>query len=269
MPRLERLRIYPVKGLDGVAVDAAEIIDGGTLAHDREFALFDADATPPEDAADSVHEHGVFNAKRSDRFHRLDVDFDPATAELSVETDDGEHRQFDLDDGRDAASAWFSDYFDADLTLHRNASLGFVDRRGMGPSVVSTATLEVVASWFDGLSVESARRRLRANVEIAGVPAFWEDRFVGDGAPAFEAGGVRFEGVTPCARCVVPERDPDTGEPLPEFRERFVREREATFPDWADEAAFDHYYTLMLIARVPEADRGATLTVGDGVEIVD
>lgn len=51
----------------------------------------------------------------------------------------------------------------------------------MGPSVVSTATVETIASWFDGTRVESPRRRFRANFEISGVPAFWEDRLVGDG----------------------------------------------------------------------------------------
>jgi len=121
----------------------------------------------------------------------------------------------------------------------------------MGPSVISTATLRTVADWFDELTVEGVRRRLRANVEVGGVEPFWEDRFVGADAPAFEVGGVRFEGVTPCGRCVVPQRDPDTGDPTPGFREQFVRRREETFPDWADADAFDHYYSLMLIARVP------------------
>jgi uncharacterized protein YcbX len=134
--------------------------------------------------------------------------------------------------------------------------------------VISTATLRTIAGWFDGMTVEGARRRLRANVEVAGVEPFWEDRFVGEDAPAFEIGDVRLEGVTPCGRCVVPERDPDTGEPIPEFRERFVRKREATFPDRADPDAFDHYYTTMIITRVPERDRGDSLGVGDPVEVV-
>jgi uncharacterized protein YcbX len=253
---LERLRAFPVKGLDGIDLDAAEIRDGGTLAHDREFALFDADGE-------------VFNGKRSQRVHELSTDYDPASTELVVGPPDGDARRFDLADERDRAGAWLSEFFGEDLTLERDRSVGFVDRPEMGPSVISTETLRTVASWFEGMTVDGARRRLRANVEADGVPAFWEDRFVGDGAPSFDVGGVRFEGVTPCARCVVPERDPDTGDPLPEFRERFVDERRATFPDWADEDAFDHYYSLMLIARVPDSDRGRRLAVGDPVEVVD
>ena len=256
MARLERLRVFPVKGLDGVDVEAVPILDGGTLRHDREFALFDAGGD-------------VINGKRTDRVHDLATDFDPESGALRVETPDGAVRRFDLDGEPARAAAWFGDFFDADLRLRRDESLGYVDRREMGPSVVSTATLEAVASWFDGLTVDGARRRLRANVEVSGVPAFWEDRFVGEGAPAFEIDGVRVEGVTPCGRCVVPERDPDTGEPTPEFRERFVRRREATFPEWADEDAFDHYYSLMTIARIPDRDRGETLRVGDEIAVRD
>ena len=255
-PRVERLTVYPVKGLDGVDLGESRVLEGGTLQYDREFALFDSDGE-------------VLNGKRTDRVHDLETDFEPATRTLTVETPAGEQRSFALEAAPRAAAEWLSDVFEVDLSLERDTDLGYVDRRSMGPSVISTATLEAVAGWFDGMTVAGARRRLRANVEVSGVEPFWEDRFVGEGAPAFEAGGIRFDGVTPCGRCVVPARDPDTGDPLPEFRERFVRKREETFPAWADEAAFDHYYTLMLIASVPEADRGATLAVGDPVTTVE
>jgi uncharacterized protein YcbX len=257
MAAVERLRIYPVKGLDGIELETSELTPGGTLAGDREFALITDDGTR-------------FNGKQSSRIHELSTDFDPASGTLRVEPPAGDPATFELHDEaeRDRAATWFEDFFgDAPLELRRDTDQGFVDRTSMGPSVISTATLEEVASWFDDLTVESARRRLRANVEVSGVPAFWEDRFVGEDAPAFEAGGVRFEGVTPCARCAIPARDPDTGEPLPEFRTRFIEKRRETFPEWADEEAFDHYFTMMLIARVPEQFRDGKISVGDAVTV--
>ncbi|MFB6301367.1 MAG: MOSC domain-containing protein [Haloferacaceae archaeon] len=254
MAHVARFTVYPVKGLDGVAVDEATVLPGGTLDGDREYALFDANGE-------------VMNGKRTARVHDLSTDYEPETGLLTVATD-GERRRFDLDAERERAAAWFSDFFGTDLRLERDGTLGHVDRRGAGPSVISTATVETVASWFDGVDPAGMRRRLRANVEVGGVSAFWEDRFVGSDAPAFIAGGVRFEGVEPCGRCVVPTRDPDTGDPTPEFRKRFVERRRATFPEWADADAFDHLYTLMLIADVPEADRGATLATGDEVRVV-
>jgi len=254
MTRLERLRIYPVKGLDGIDVDTATVRAGGTLDGDREFAVLDADGDP-------------LNGKRTAAVHDLQTAFDPESGTLTVETPSGETTRFVLPDGRDRAAAWFSDVFEAEFTLERNDKQGFVDRPDMGPSVVSTATLETVASWFEEMTVESVRRRLRANVEVSGVPAFWEDRFVGDDAPGFEVGGVRFEGITPCGRCVVPSRDPDTGEALPEFRERFVEQRRETFPAFADPEAFDHHFAVMILARVPAASDRPTLRVGDAVTV--
>ncbi|NLV07532.1 MOSC domain-containing protein [Haloarcula rubripromontorii] len=256
MAHVERLTVYPVKALDGMDFESVAIRPGGTLAHDREFAMFDAGGD-------------VVNGKRTDRVHDIDTGYDPEAGTLSVTTDD-DSTSFDLRDerGRSRAADWLGAFFDVDLTVERDETLGYVDRREMGPSVISTATLETVASWFDDVTVDGLRRRLRANVEIGGAPAFWEDRFVGADAPAFRAGGVRFEGVTPCGRCVVPQRDPDTGEETTGFREQFIERRQETFPEWADRDAFDHFYTLMLIARVPEADRGAELAVGDSVEVV-
>jgi uncharacterized protein YcbX len=250
-----RITVYPVKGLDGQDVDAAPVLSGGTLSGDREYALFDADGE-------------VLNGKRTARVHDLSTRYDPETATLTV-AGDGERLEFDLGAERERAAAWLADFFDLDLRLERRETLGYVDRPGAGPSVISTATVETVASWFEGVDPAGMRRRLRANVEVGGVPAFWEDRFVGDDAPAFEAGGIRFEGVEPCGRCVVPTRDPDTGETIDDFRERFVERRRATVPDWADRDAFDHFYTVMLIAAVPEADRGRTLATGDEVRVVE
>ena len=265
-PHVARLRVYPVKGLDGEDREVARLTPGGTLAGDRAFARVDDDGA------------GV-NGKGTDAVHRVRTAFDPDAEVLRVR-DEGtpasaaETFALDAEAGREAAAAWFAARFGGPLSLRRDDETGFVDRPDAGPSVVSTATLEAVASWFDALDVDGVRRRLRANVEVGGVPAFWEDRFVGPDAPAFEVvpadGGdpVRIEGVEPCGRCVVPTRDPDTGEPTPGFRRRFVERRAATFPDWADRSAFPHDYTLMLIARVPEADRDGRLRVGDRVRVV-
>jgi uncharacterized protein YcbX len=252
MAHVAGLRVYPVKGLDGEAVETAALREKGTLQHDRAFALAAGD--------------GPVNAKQFPALHEFDTNYDPETRTLSVTAPDGDTRAFDLDADRAAAGDWFAARLDADLALERDPA-GFVDRPSMGPSVVSTATLETVASWFDDLTVEGARRRLRANVEIGGVPAFWEDRFVGDDAPTFETAGVEFAGVTPCNRCVVPSRDPDSGDPLPAFRETFLREREATFPEWADRDAFDHYYAVMILAAVRDAPADPVLSVGDDVTV--
>ncbi len=42
MPRLARIVIYPVKSLDGVALEQARQLPSGALEHDRQWAIFDA-----------------------------------------------------------------------------------------------------------------------------------------------------------------------------------------------------------------------------------
>ena len=41
MPRVSQITIYPVKSLDGVALQKAEIAEGGCFMHDREYAIAD------------------------------------------------------------------------------------------------------------------------------------------------------------------------------------------------------------------------------------
>ncbi len=265
MARIERLRIYPVKGFDGVALDEVGVTRAGTLAGDREFALCPPDAPPVTERGDAVE--WAINGKQSEQIHTVETTLDPP-ATLTV---DGESHDVGDAAGRAAASEALTAALDVDgpLELRHRDPPGFVDRPDAGPTVVSSATLREVASWFDDhdLSAAAVRRRLRVNVEVSGVPAFWEDRFVGADAPSFRAGGVEFVGVESCARCVVPSRDPDTGDPLPEFRERFVERRGATFPDFADRDAIPHDYTLTLVASVASG-HGATVRVGDEVTTV-
>ncbi|MCF2206208.1 MOSC domain-containing protein [Halobacterium salinarum] len=258
MAAIAGLYVYPIKGLDSEHRSTATLRTHGQLHHDRTFTLVDSDTG------------SIVTAKRRPALHAFRTDYEPETGTLTVTDPDGQRASFSLgdDEGLSAAGDWFDSRLAVSVSM-RSDPTGFVDRADMGPAVVSTATLEAIADWFDSMTVAGARRRLRANIEIEGVPAFWEDRFVGDGAPAFEVGGVRFEGVTPCNRCVVPSRDPDTGEPLPEFRKTFCANRERTFPEWADGDAFDHEYAAMILARAPDISGGETLAVGDGVAVLD
>src|SRR5581483_2540325 len=102
--------------------------------------------------------------------------------------------------------------------LVENLVNGFPDDlNAPGPTVISTATLRTVASWFPGLTVDDMRLRFRANLEIDGVEPFWEDRLYGEQGESvtIRIGRVTIEGVNPCQRCVVPTRDPSTGHIVP------------------------------------------------------
>jgi hypothetical protein len=263
-PYLARVTVYPVKSLDGVEREAARFTTGGALEHDRTYALVD--------------EEGEYvNGKRERAVHRLRSEFDVASRHLDLSSPDVASETFDLsldDAGRptdaDALAEWLSSYFGYPVSLRHDRASGFPDDTdASGPTVVSTATVREVASWFDGIDVEGMRRRLRANLEIGGVPPFWEDHLFADRDQivSFSVGDVELEGVNPCQRCVVPSRDPDTGEETEGFRRRFVERREATLPPWSGGDWFDHSFRLMVNTRVHTVGENPTVSVGDPVVV--
>ena len=176
---------------------------------------------------------------------------------------------FHLDADRDALNYWLSNAFDQPVTIQEAPETGFPDdTEAPGPTVIATATLQTVASWFEGLDLDDCRGRFRANLEIGGVEPFWDDRlYAGEGdAVRFRVGGVVFEGVNPCQRCIVPWRAALSGELTPEFMPRFRTRREQTLPSWANASRFNHYYRLAVNTRRPDRE-AATIQVGDAVEI--
>jgi uncharacterized protein YcbX len=158
------------------------------------------------------------------------------------------------------------------VSLRFDRGRGFPDDTdASGPTLISTATIREVASWFDGIDEEGMRRRLRANLEVGRVPPFWEDHLFADRdhVVPFTVGDVTLEGVNPCQRCVVPSRDPDTGAETEGFRRRFVRRREETLPAWSGGDWFDHSFRLMVNTRPPadSAVAGREIRVGDRITV--
>jgi uncharacterized protein YcbX len=285
-PRLAAIQRFPVKSLDPERRERATLADAGALAGDREWAIVDRPPEAPYDPADAdVSGSGDYlNGKKTAAVHRLrsrfvpEIEGGPALELREHAAEPGAARRFDLydgDPGRDEATVhaelngWLSAYFGRPVSVRRHVVGQHDDRERHGPTVVSTATLREVAAWFD-VTTESARRRFRANLEVGGVPPFWEDNLFDDEGTvvAFRIGDALVEGVHPCQRCVVPGRDPDTGAETPEFRRRFVRRREETLPAWTDCDRFDHAFRLMANTRVPAASAGEEVSVGDTVEIV-
>lgn len=272
-PRLSHIAVHPVKALDPVAVERVAVTDIGGLDNDRAYAIVTKDGE-------------YLNGKQTDEVHRIRsaVDLEQRRVTLGVDsnehpatddTADTERREFHLDEDREAIEAWLSAYFGRPVTLAvgQGGSLtdGVVygDEDRTGPTLVSAATLQEVASWYDGIDAREMRLRLRPNLVVEGVPPFWEDRLVASGGRRFRIGAVTLEGTHPVPRCVVPTRDPHTGEADENFRETFVEQREATLPEWVDRTAFDgNLYSVTVGTRVPESERGRELRVGEDVRVV-
>lgn len=251
MPRLVAITVYPLKSGSAQAVTRAGVLPSGALQGDRRWALIDAEGR-------------FWNAKRTPRLQQFRTWIAPDEV-LSVRDVDGTEGAWSLRSEANACADWFSMRLGGPVRLVENAAHGFPDdSESPGPTLVSTATLVTVASWFPGLTVDEVRARFRANLEIDGVPPFWEDRLCGPSgtAPSFRLGDVTFAAVNPCQRCVVPTRDPQTGDVWGGFQKTFVRLREASLPRDVDRTRFDHFYRLTINTRLVARGNGM-LRVGD------
>lgn len=250
---VSRITLYPLKSLDGIDVPQAEVLPSGALEFDRRWSMIDGQG------------HFV-NAKRTPRIHELSTDFDLVHRQITIGIrGHAIANTFSLTHQTAELCHWLSDFFGFEIQLTENADVGQPDDlQAPGPTIISTASLQEVASWFDW-PIAQTRRRFRANIELTASAPFWEDRLFGpqDKPIRFRVGPVAFEGSNPCARCVVPSRDPDTGLVTPKFAVEFAQHREATLPAWADRTRFDHFYRLSVNTR--PSSTGGRIAVGDVV----
>jgi hypothetical protein len=257
-PYLARIDLYPIKSLDGMTVSAARVLPSGALQHDRAWALFDA-------AGQWV------NGKRCADLHRVRSQFSPSLDTVTVWVETPDTRQtFSLSEGLQDLATWLSETLGQPIELQQNPVQGFPDDTASpGPTVISTATLQTVADWY-GLDLTETRRRFRSNLEIDGVPAFWEDRlFSATGEPVpFQVGPVTFLGINPCQRCVVPTRDTRTGTATTGFQKQFSQQRAATLPAGVARSRFNHFYRLAVNTRLASLPEPPILTVGDGITLL-
>jgi uncharacterized protein len=260
MPYLDKIWIYPVKSLDGVAVETAMVLPGGALKGDRQYAIVDGQGK-------------VVNAKRTAEIQKLRATFSGSefVAE-QVTLQRGEETQtFELKEGRSPLTDWLSDYFGYAVSLQQDRHMGFPDdRTASGPTLVSQKTLETVAGWFD-LSLAETRRRFRTNLEVADAIAFWEDDLLASAGELFPftVGSVTLLGSNPCARCVVPTRDALTGDRTPNFQKTFIHHRQASLTsDPLVRSRFDHFYRLTLNTKVSASETGQSIQIGDPVQIL-
>ncbi|WP_416841198.1 MOSC domain-containing protein [Haloferax sp. DFSO52] len=252
---LDRIAIYPVKSLDPEVVERADIVENGALAGDRAYAIFDGDGN----YVNGKRERALFRIRSS-------VSLDDGTIRLTAPGRD------DYEGPIDDADDWLSAYLGYPVKLRHDPAGGFPDdTTASGPTVISTATIEAVASWYDDIDTAEMRRRLRPNLELDAPDPFWEDHLFDRRATRveFTVGGVSFEGVNPCQRCAVPTRNPDTGSETPRFRETFVTKRRETLPSWSGGDWFDHDFRVMVNTVVSESSWGETLTVGDTAVVGD
>lgn len=261
--QLARITVFPIKSLDGLDVERAALTACGALVQDRRFALFDRQGR-------------YLNGKRRPDIHQIRTRFLPDRQTLQSEND---LTSVELSaPGRTAVEVplrlapladWFTDYFGEPVTVREDGDRGFPDDgEAWGPTLISTATLELLATWFPGLAVADLRRRLRTNLEVTAAAPFAEDALFAEPGQEvlFRIGRVTLAGSNPCARCVVPTRDPLTGERYADFQKILAARRQETLDATVAKSRFDHFYRVALNTRVDFSQAGQQLAVGDPLE---
>jgi ferredoxin-NADP reductase/uncharacterized protein YcbX len=258
---LSRILVFPIKALDALELEQARVLPSGALKHDRTWGLFDSSGK-------------FINGKRYAAVHRLRSHFDLKERTLTLRDENGRglgSRTFPVDQDVDALEHWLQDYFGFPVSFRKDSDVGFPDDTDSpGPTIISIETLAEIGRWF-GLPVEQVRARFRTNIEIGGVPPFWEDRLFGPAGTTvrFRIGNAVFEGINPCQRCIVPPRDPLTGTLDDTFVRRFTDLRSRTLPSWSTRERFNHFYRVAINTRPHGDQSGQLLRLGDRVEILD
>ncbi len=259
-PTLTQIAIYPIKSLDGLLLDRAQISTGGALEFDRRWAIVDESGK-------------IVNAKRTAKIHQVRASYEfrlPAAGvrqlSIALSATDLPSQTFNLSAQLSDSAKWLSLFLGFPVTLIENSQTGFPDDLdAYGPTIVSNATLAAIRTWFPAIDLAEVRRRFRTNLEISGVPAFWEDCLFAEAGEVveFQLGDVRFYGINPCQRCIVPTRNSLTGEILPKFQQIFTQQRSQTLPIEVNRSRFNHFYRLGINTQIPLIETGKFLNTGD------
>ena len=258
-PTLSRITIYPVKSLDGISLQKAMIAEGGCLLHDREYAISD--------------EPGNFIiGKTNPLVHTLRsaIDFETDTI-LFRQQNETTWSQFNLQTEKEEIQTYLANYFGIPIRFNKNSTGRFMDIPDIsGVTILSTASLQSVSQWYTNMNVDETRKRFRATIEIDGVPPFWEDHlFSREGSGIeFKIGDVTMFGMSPRARCVVPTRNPETGEVIHAFPKTFARQRAASQPEWSTLNDYGHHYFLTVNCYIPATEIGKFIEIGNNVSII-
>ncbi|MCW5653088.1 MOSC N-terminal beta barrel domain-containing protein [Hydrogenophaga sp.] len=277
---IDQLWVYPVKSCAGVALTEAELTDTGLL-YDRAWMVVDAQGefvTQRELPRMALIQPSFRMGQlvlRAPGMLSLHLELNAAEEPMKVRVWDDEVQACDMGD---LAAQWFSDFLGADAPeglrrlrlarfdpeVRRPSSARWLSGREAGTQFADGFALLVTSTAsLDGLNERLAAagqapvdmRRFRPNIVLRGVEAHDEDR-VGPLRIATEGSGAQIETVKPCARCPIPNIDPDRATSSPEVND--------TLQGYRQDPRLNGAVTFGMNAIVIEGD-GQMLRVGQAV----
>lgn len=258
-PSVSRIRIYPIKALDPVELQTAEV-GVHALRYDREFAMITQDER-------------YMNSKRTGRVSELKAEYDlPNYMVYLSPRMGGPAHAFHLINQKQKLESYLKDFFGEPISLIQNKEGQLMDiPTASSVTIVSEASLHSLQQEFSDRTLEDIRLRFRATIELVGVDPYWEETLVGEPGigTRIQVGEVEMIGVSPRARCNVPPRDPLTGITDKTFVKRMLKSREKTLPPNSHIPAYGSLYHLTINTYLPETQKGKWLRVGDELKIIE
>lgn len=258
--KIAKLRIYPIKSLGPVELETAEV-GIHSLKGDRVFAMVDRDGR-------------YLNGKRTNRVNQLQADYDLAGGLVRLsEKGSNEQRSFRLEAGNAALDDYLSNFFGIEQNLVQDSRGSFMDiPMESSLTVVSENSLQALQRDLERHSLENLRLRFRTNVELKGVPAYWEESLFQEPGIGmrFRIGDVEMIGISPRARCNVPPQDPMTGAMDTGFVRNMIAGRNRSLPPDSKLLDFGRStYFLTVNVFLPESEAGKRLQLNDELKILD
>ena len=261
---LARINLYPIKSLEGISVQQAEVLPNGALKHDRQYTFW------------SLEHNNWVRAKASPELIRIHTNYDLDAGVVTLSVDESEETfHFASPDGQAALNHWMSHYLRHKVELRESIDQGYFDestRGRYGISLISTESIAMMREWFPALTSEEVIRRMRMNITVDSFSLLWEEAVITtDRSSTIKIGNIPFRDPWPCSRCSVPARDSHTAKTDEGFATAMTTYRKEDTPlngplhALSDQDAFDGYFTLGVRTDGRDESESNVITVGDDV----
>ena len=210
-----RIQRFPIKGLSPEPLEKIELTAGDGLPMDRMYGFArHGSGFDPNDPTPLPKDKFVVLLTQ-EALASLQTSFDPGSGAFLVSGPQGQVR-FDLSTahGREKAETWLSEYLaladDEPPSFVHAAPHRFTDVSVVSPQMMNAVSLLNHASVQDlskRLNTDIDPARFRANIEIAGLPAWWELENVG---AILKCGDITFRLIKRTQRCAATEVNPTT-----------------------------------------------------------
>jgi uncharacterized protein len=208
--RLASIYRYPVKGLTPERLPSADLRAGEVIAGDRHYAIENGPSGFDREAPQWMPKIKFLCLMRNARLAAFSAHYNDGTTMLSIERDGELLAAGDL--RTLAGRAAIENFFETSMASERRGAFRILEAPGhsfsdLAKKVVSIINLDTVEDFSGALGQEVHPLRFRANLYLAGLPAWSEFDLVGK---TLAIGQARLKIVKRTERCAATEVNPET-----------------------------------------------------------